>query len=106
MALQAAGIAAGAVRSPFVLQDDPHLKARNFWHHLDRPFTGLHWQSSPAFREGPDSYKVRMVAPTLGQHNSEILGGMLGLSEDDLARLAAADIIGTVPKPRRPSSGG
>lgn len=105
-ALQAAGVAAGAVRSPFVLEQDPHLVARGFWHRVDRPFIGLHWQSSPAFREGPGSYPVRLVAPTLGEHNSEILCGMLGLSQDELARLAAADVIGTVPKPRRPSSGG
>lgn len=99
--LQAAGVAAGVVRRPGDLPDDPHLAERGFWHRLDRPFIGMHWQSSAAWREGRDPYPVRRVAPTLGQDNEAILGGMLGLDAETLERLAAEDIIGTVPKPRR-----
>jgi crotonobetainyl-CoA:carnitine CoA-transferase CaiB-like acyl-CoA transferase len=102
--LQAYGIAAGVVRTPLSLVDDPHLLARGFWHRLDRPFIGPHWQSSAAFREGPDAYKVRRVAPTLGQDNEAILAGRLGLTREEIDRLAAADVIGTVPKPRRAQS--
>lgn len=100
-ALQAAGIAAGAVVDPFHLTDDPHLAARGFWRRLDRPFIGMHWQSAAAFREGPDPYPIRRVAPTLGQDNAAILGGLAGA---DLDRLTASGVIGTVPKPRRPQS--
>jgi crotonobetainyl-CoA:carnitine CoA-transferase CaiB-like acyl-CoA transferase len=102
--LQANGIAAGVVRTPWALVNDPHLIARGFWHRLDRPFIGMHWQSSAAFREGPDAYMVRRVAPTLGQDNDAILGGRLGLSRGEIDRLAAAGVIGTVPKPRRAQS--
>ena len=100
-ALQAVAVAAGVVRRPGDLTDDPHLAERGFWHRLDRPFIGMHWQSSAAWREGRDSYPVRRVAPTLGQDNEAILGGMLGLDAATLERLATEDIIGTVPKPRR-----
>jgi crotonobetainyl-CoA:carnitine CoA-transferase CaiB-like acyl-CoA transferase len=103
-ALQSGGIAAGVVRTPLALVDDPHLIARGFWHRLDRPFIGMHWQSSAAFREGPDAYPIRRVAPTLGQDNEAILSGRLGLSREDIDRLAAAEVIGTVPKPRRAQS--
>ena len=103
-ALQARGIAAGVVRTPLALVDDPHLIARGFWHRLDRPFIGPHWQSSAAFREGADPYPVRRVAPTLGQDNEAILGGRLGLSRGEIDQLTAAAVIGTVPKPRRPQS--
>lgn len=102
--LQASGIAAGAVRTPMALVDDPHLVARGFWHRLDRPFIGMHWQSSAAFREGQDAYPVRRVAPTLGQDNVAILGGRLGLSREEIDRLAEAGVIGTIPKPRRAQS--
>jgi crotonobetainyl-CoA:carnitine CoA-transferase CaiB-like acyl-CoA transferase len=103
-ALQAVGVAAGVVRTPMSLVDDPHLKARGFWHRVDRLFIGMHWQSSAAFREGPDAYPIRRVAPTLGQDNETILRGRLGLSGEDMLRLAEADVIGTVPKPRRAQS--
>jgi crotonobetainyl-CoA:carnitine CoA-transferase CaiB-like acyl-CoA transferase len=102
--LQAHGIAAGVVRTPLELVDDPHLIARGFWHRLDRPFIGMHWQSSAAFREGSDAYPVRRVAPTLGQDNEAVLRGRLGLSSDAFDRLTATDVIGTVPKPRRAQS--
>ena len=102
--LQARGIAAGVVRTPLALVDDPHLIARGFWHRLDRPFIGMHWQSSAAFREGPDAFPIRRVAPTLGQDNEAILGGRLGLTRAEIDRLTAADVIGTVPKPRRTQS--
>lgn len=102
--LQASAIAAGVVRTPLALVEDPHLVARGFWHRLDRAFIGMHWQSSAAFREGPDAYPVRRVAPTLGQDNEAILGGRLGLGRAEIDRLAAAGVIGTIPNPRRTQS--
>ncbi|MDR3532613.1 MAG: CoA transferase [Rhodopila sp.] len=102
--LQAHGIAAGVVRVPINLVEDRHLVERGFWHRLDRPFIGMHWQSSAAFREGPDACPVRRADPTLGQDNEAILSGRLGLTREEIDRLAAAEVIGTVPKPRRPQS--
>lgn len=98
--LQAADVAAGVVRTPFELTMDPHLLARGFWRRVDRPFIGMHWQSSAAFREGSDPYPIRRVAPTLGQDNATILG----LSPGEIERLTEAGVIGTLPKPRRAQS--
>jgi crotonobetainyl-CoA:carnitine CoA-transferase CaiB-like acyl-CoA transferase len=102
--LQRAGIAAGVVRTPMSLDRDPHLVARGFWHRHDRPFIGPHWHSSAPFREGRDAYPIRRVAPTLGQDNEAILRERLGLSAAEVERLGAADVIGTIPKPRRAQS--
>ena len=93
--LQQAGVAAGAVLSPGELIEDRHLKARGFWQYIDRPFIGVHPQASAPFREGGKPYPVPHAAPTLGQYNAEVLGGVLGLSAEAQAELAARNIIGT-----------
>ncbi len=59
--LQRHGVAAGAVRAPLELYEDPHLVARDFWQTVDRAFIGPHPQSSLAFREGEDP--IRSASP-------------------------------------------
>jgi crotonobetainyl-CoA:carnitine CoA-transferase CaiB-like acyl-CoA transferase len=36
---------------------------------------------------------VRHLGPTIGQHNDEVFGGLLGLSTEEMDRLRAADVI-------------
>jgi crotonobetainyl-CoA:carnitine CoA-transferase CaiB-like acyl-CoA transferase len=36
-------------------------------------------------------------APTLGQHTAEVLRDELGIGDDELARLEAEHVIGTIP---------
>ncbi|MDA9489763.1 hypothetical protein XI08_11625 [Bradyrhizobium sp. CCBAU 11361] len=93
--LQAARIAAGVARLPIDLLKDPHLSSRGFLQAVEREFIGLHPQPSMPIREGKEPYAIRAAAPTLGQHNAEILSGLLGLSDDELAQLQREGIIGT-----------
>ena len=79
--LQKAGVAAGAVRHPMELLDDPHLKARGFWQWIERAYVGRHPQPSPPYREDGAPIAVRTPAATLGQYNEEVLMGLLGLSQ-------------------------
>jgi crotonobetainyl-CoA:carnitine CoA-transferase CaiB-like acyl-CoA transferase len=95
MALQAAQVAAGVVRSPFALGSEPQLVARGYWQPVDRPWVGRHNQPSAPYRENGVPYPVRHAAPTLGEFNEAVLGGILGLSGAELAALTAAAVIGT-----------
>ena len=88
------GVAAGAVRHPKELLDDPHLVARGFWQWIDRAHVGRHPQPSPPYRDDSTPIAVRTPASTLGEYNEQVLGGLLGLSQNELERLARAQVIG------------
>ena len=94
-ALQAAGVAAGVARLPIELLEDPQLHARGFIQQIDRAFIGKHPQPSMPFRERAKPFPIRKPPPTLGEHNREILTGLLGLSDADIEQLARDGIIGT-----------
>lgn len=93
--LQAAGVAAGVARLPIDLLNDRHLASRAFLQEIERDFIGLHPQPSMPIREGARPYAIRRAGPTLGQHNREILSGLLGLSDVEIGQLEREGIIGT-----------
>jgi crotonobetainyl-CoA:carnitine CoA-transferase CaiB-like acyl-CoA transferase len=96
--LLAADIPAQVVINPHELMPNPQLEHRRFFQVLDRPDIGSRrYQGLPMRFSalGPDWY--RSAAPTLGQHNDEVLGGELGLSAAELARLRRDQITGDYP---------
>jgi len=107
-ALQAAGVAAGAVRGlGEVVLYEPHLMARGYWQEVERPHMDWFQQPSPVFREEGQPYAIRTPAPTLGQSSREVLTRLLRLAPAELNRLEAAGVIGETPIPasqRRPRS--
>jgi crotonobetainyl-CoA:carnitine CoA-transferase CaiB-like acyl-CoA transferase len=96
--LQQHGIPAGVARLPMDLTGDPHLVKVGHWQSVVKPLMGPHLLPSVAYREGNAEmpYPVVQLAPTLGQHNAEILRDVLGLTDADIAELRAAEIIGDV----------
>jgi crotonobetainyl-CoA:carnitine CoA-transferase CaiB-like acyl-CoA transferase len=97
--LQRAGVAAGAVRHPVELIDDPHLAARGFWQWIERAHVGRHPQPSAPYRDSGAPVTVTTPAATLGQYNEEVLAGILGLSRAEIERLARDGVIGTEALP-------
>lgn len=95
--LQAVGIIAAAVRGADEIVTDPHLAARQFWPMVDRVYVGTLPQPATPWREGARPYAIDAPAPTLGQHNREVLTTLLGLSDDDIEALTADGIIGDRP---------
>lgn len=97
--LQVARVAAGVARLPIDLLNDRHLRSRGFLQDIERAFIGRHSQPSLPIRERSQPYAIRTAAPTLGQHNKEILSGFLGLSDAEMVQLVRAGIIGTTMLP-------
>ncbi|MDE0117975.1 MAG: CoA transferase [bacterium] len=96
--LNAAGVPASVVVLPAEIGDHPQLRARSFIEPIDHPVCGEVLAASLPFRFGssPGPW-TKTPAPTLGQHNREVLGGELGLSGEELAELEAKGVIGTRP---------
>jgi crotonobetainyl-CoA:carnitine CoA-transferase CaiB-like acyl-CoA transferase len=91
-------IPAAAMVPAFMTLDDPQLRARGYFEPVVHPLVGEHeypgWPMR--FSAGPNRY-WHGPAPLLGQHNDEVLGGELGVSEDELARLRERHVIGDAP---------
>ncbi len=93
--LQAAGVPAAPVRPPHDLLHDPQLRAAAFWHRLDRRFIGPHVVPLAPYRLDGVPPPLTRPAPTLGEHNQEVLAAQAGLGPAKLARLERQGVIGT-----------
>ena len=97
-ALLAAGVPAAEVVAPRDIAANPQLRARRFYETFDHPVTGRHDLPGLPFRMvGRRGGWLRSPAPTLGQHNDEVIGGLLGVAADELDHMAADGLIGTRP---------
>jgi crotonobetainyl-CoA:carnitine CoA-transferase CaiB-like acyl-CoA transferase len=97
--LQDAGIAAQAVLNTAEVLDDPHYRARGFFQSVAHPEAGTHPHLSQPWRLGDAPFPVRRPAPCLGEHNADVLGGLLGVSKQTLQRLETEGKIGTTIPP-------
>ena len=95
--LQAAGVIAAVVADARDLVEDDQLAARAFWAELDHPDVGPRRYPGNPIRMGLTPISYRLGTPTLGEHNDEVIGGLLGLSEDELAVLRADGVIAELP---------
>ena len=98
MELQAVGVRAGHVASGMELAVDPHLAARGFWKMMDRDYVGELPHPAAPYRVGEEPFDIDRVAPTLGQHNREVLSELLGLDDAEIDALEAEGIIGSKPR--------
>ena len=95
--LQRYGVPAGPVLNVRDQFGDPHVRAREMLVLTDHPsvgpreYPGIPWK----LKRAPG--RVQRPAPTLGQHNNQVLGDLLGLSARELEDLEHQGIIGTMP---------
>jgi crotonobetainyl-CoA:carnitine CoA-transferase CaiB-like acyl-CoA transferase len=88
-ALRAAGVHVAPVNDMSDLFGDAQLVHRRAFRPLEHPEIGRHSVPGPSFVLPATPDRVESAAPLLGQHNREVLCGILGLDDDDVARLEA-----------------
>lgn len=91
--LVAAGVPAAAVTPPRQIADNPQLRSRSLFEVEDHPLSGGHEIPMLPFRYSRVDRWLRSPAPTLGQHNDEILAEV-GLDPAAIQRLRQAGIVG------------
>ncbi len=91
--LQAAGIAAYPVQSCVDIHHDENLDAFGFWHWLEHKEMGPSPYEGLQHRMSRTPGALRFAAPTLGQHNDDVLGGLLGLGAAEIEQLKAENVI-------------
>jgi crotonobetainyl-CoA:carnitine CoA-transferase CaiB-like acyl-CoA transferase len=95
-ALQHAGISAAPVLPATGLLTDPHLIAIGFWQRAERRHVGMHVLPRAPYALDGVVPPIRSPAPTLGQHNADVLQQILHMSRPKVEALERAGIIGTV----------
>ena len=96
--LLAVGVPAAPVADPRAASLCPQHAARGFFEEVEHPVVGVQPMPTVPFRYASVERWIRSPAPTLGQHNRDVLAGLLGLSEDEIAALEADRVIGTRPR--------
>jgi crotonobetainyl-CoA:carnitine CoA-transferase CaiB-like acyl-CoA transferase len=79
------------------VSEHPEFGARRFFEHFEHPVVGRHPVFGMPFRYTGIGSWVHSPAPTLGQHNHEVLTEVLGYTEEEVADLERREVIGTRP---------
>jgi crotonobetainyl-CoA:carnitine CoA-transferase CaiB-like acyl-CoA transferase len=93
--LQALRVPAGLVHAAIDLLDDPQLVHDGFWRRSERRFIGNHVVPHTPYLLDGRRLPLRNPSPTLGEHNTSVLAGDLGLSSSELDTLNQQGVIGT-----------
>jgi crotonobetainyl-CoA:carnitine CoA-transferase CaiB-like acyl-CoA transferase len=95
--LTSAGIPAARVEDPRATSRHPQMAARGFYEIVAHPVAGTHPIPTLPFRYAGVERLIRTPAPTMGEHNREILCDLLGVTEEEFLKLQRDGVIGTRP---------
>ncbi len=92
-ALLAAGVPCGAVRNAGEVLSDPQLEHRGMIATVEHATEGSIKVLGSPLKLSATPTSVRDAPPALGQHTESVLGGDLGLSQQEIQSLRAAGVI-------------
>jgi crotonobetainyl-CoA:carnitine CoA-transferase CaiB-like acyl-CoA transferase len=91
--LQAAGVSAFTAATNRDLAENPHLAARRYFVDLEHPEVGVRRHAGIPWRLSESETRVRRPAPCLGADTDDVLRGVCGYGDADIARLRAANVL-------------
>jgi crotonobetainyl-CoA:carnitine CoA-transferase CaiB-like acyl-CoA transferase len=92
-ALQAVGVAAHAVNDAADLVADPQMVHRYHFQQVPHPIHDLTWVENTNYTLSRTPSRIEWGGPMFGQHNMEVLEGLLGYDGDRIAELVIAGAI-------------
>ena len=92
-ALQAAGVAAFPSMKSKDLAEDRHLNAQDYFVRLSHPEVGEQTHTGIPWRLTHAPNGVHAPAPLLGQHTDQVLGDILGYSDQQITRLKEEQVL-------------
>ncbi len=106
---QEAGFSAAPVVGGRDQYHDPHLRARGTVWELTDPLYGRIDEFGPVPKLSESPGRIKWTAKPVGYHNEQVFGGLLGLTVEEMERLAKKKVIGKwadVPGARPPKEEG
>jgi len=91
--LEKAGVPNGPINDLAQVYAEPQVKARGIRVDLDHPVAGKLPTVASPMRFSGTPIEYRRGPPVLGEHTVEVLRGLLGRSESEIARLRTAGVI-------------
>ena len=95
-ALRNAGVPCGAVRSIDEALTDPQIAARAMVETLDHPSIGAMKTLGIPVKLSDTPGEIRSAPPRLGEHTRSVLSADLGMSPDEIEKLIADGVVGTI----------
>ena len=93
--LAAAGVPAGPVMSPADAVDNPHFQERGTVRAVRDPYIGTFHVPGFPLRFDGKPVEPELVAPRLGEHNAEVLTGLLGWTPDRVQEATTSGLLVT-----------
>ena len=91
--LQSHGVAAFPVMRAEDRLFDPHFQERGLYSEIEHPSLGAEPIFNLMWKLDRQPPTIRRHAPLLGEHNQEVLGGLLGISSDEIDRLEKEQVL-------------
>ena len=92
-----AGVPAGVVENGEHLVSDPQLVARGFWEYSGHTLAETRPYLSRSFKFSKTPGSTRFPAPLLGEHTTEVLRDVAGMSDAEIGELDALGVTENDP---------